>query len=246
MEKDEFKKILTLYRGLSSFYFVLWILSYIPMAAVLQGLLDTWKGTLSFDEIKTRIPILIAASLFFAAAALILRSVLVKKSSRNMSKSPYTAMIGLNREEDVLSLLNEKIGLEKVCDDCSYGIEKGSKNIRLFVLSFKNPDHDNDLQLAEDVIVGLNEQLLPKRVSMDMHHKIGRVQLFIYDKVPDNVMNAAVANVEDYIKQFEPCANVFISTDEGAIYIPQCCSQEIGIAKLYLYLVERVEDWFDL
>ncbi len=163
-----------------------------------------------------------------------------------MNSGPYTALIDLYREEDILSLLNEKIGLEKVSDDCSYGKEKKSKDIRLFVFSFKDPDHDNDLQIAEDIVSELNEQHFPKRISMDMHHKIGRVQLFIYDKVPDNVMNSAIASVDDYIMQFEPCMNVFISTDEGAIYIPQCCSRDIVIAKLYQSLDERVEDWFDL
>lgn len=241
---EKLNRTIALWRVMSVCYAVLIFLSFLPITPLLQLTLEgecildkNWINTTGY---------LVLASLFFTFITLCLRTILIKRSSSNLYRSPCRIELALHNDDDVISLLGKSVRIEQIDDNCWFGEANKWRSLRLFVYSFKDYYHDADIKKAQEYVTRVNEKTgFPDNIDYEMHQKMGRVQLFLYDKVPKKVMDPVVMSVENCIRQPEFLVNVFIGMDDGVMYIPFCCSRIIGVGKLYQYAVSKIADWFD-
>lgn len=239
------KKSLIIWRILSGCYFVLIFLSILPIAVMLQQILGgVWLFEKSF--LLSTAP-LILSSMMFTFITVCFRAFLIKKSPRCILRSPCRIKMNLYREEDILSLLSKKVRIKRIDNICWYGKERLKRELRVLIFSLHEDDHNNDLSIAEQYVRRINEKTrFPTLIDKEMHQNMGRIQLFLYNEVPQMVLNSAARSVEDNIEQSEFLVNIFIGLNEGALYIPFCCSRLIGVGRLYQYAINRVAEWLNI
>ena len=238
-------KSLILWRILSVCYFVLIFLSILPIGLLLQMLLE-WEPLFERGVIKTVVS-LILSSMLIGCITLCFRAVLIKRSSHNTFRSPCRILLYKHKKIDSLSLLEKKLELKRIAENCWFGKESYKRSLRVFVFLFHGQSLHNDLSIAEQLVNEINKKTyFPSLIDHEMHQKMGRIQFFIYDEVPPKIMETAARSAADNIERSEFLVNAFISLNEGALYIPYCCSRLLGGGKLYQYAVTRIQKWLDL
>lgn len=241
----ELKTDLIIWRTLSILYFVLIFLSVLPVAVLLQVLIDEYPMYTK----KTIISIvaLICSSVVFVVITLFFRKILIAKGSRNNYKSPCKIALFVHNEEDLLLLLTGQIRLDKIAENTYYGKENGRRNLRVFIFAIQNEFSCNDLSFAEPYVKKVNKAThFPALITTEMHQELGRIQFFLYDEVPKAVLELSAKRVEDCVEQSEFLINLFIDLKEGVLYVPFCRSRLLGVGRLYQYALDRVTEWLNL
>lgn len=239
------KADLILWRILSFCYCVLIFLSILPIAVLLQALLDGYP-IFEKSRIATTVS-LIGFAVISACITLSLRAALIRKSSRNTFKSPCKIALNVHNEEDFIALLKKGRKVRRIAENSWYGKERGSRDLRVFVFSTPERSQYSNLSFADSCVKMVNEKTkFPSLIDTDMHQHMGRVQLFLYDEIPQTVLNSAARSVEDNVEQSEFLVNLFVDLKKGMLYIPFCRSRLLGAGRLYQYAIKRVEKWLNL
>jgi len=238
-------KSLIIWRIVSTCYFLLLFISILPILGLLQLLLD---GVHIFEKSMIALTVrLVSSSLFFGLFTMCFRAILIRKSSSKTLRNPCKIKLNLHEQEKIVALLSKKIRLKNIDQNVWYGKENLKRSLRVFVFSLHEDDHKNDLSIAEEYVKRINEKThFPTLIDKEMHQKMGRIQLFLYDEVPQAVLNRAARSAEDNIEQSEFLVNIFIGLNKGTLYIPYCCSRLIGVCRLYQYAIIRVGKWLNL
>lgn len=238
-------KSLVIWRIASTCYFLLLLISILPIAILLQLLLD---GVHIFEKSMIASTVsLVSSSLFFLIFTMYFRAFLIRKSSSKTLRNPCKIELNLHKEDEIVDLLSMKMRIKHIEKNVWYGKENLKRSLRVFAFSFCEDELNNDLSIAERYVKRINEKThFPSIIDKDMHQKMGRVQLFLYNEVPQTVLNSAARNVEDNIEQSEFLVNIFINLTEGAVYIPFCCSRLLGVGRLYQYAINRVSAWLNI
>ena len=241
-EMKRLKRDLIIWRMLSSCYFVFIFLSALPVAVLLQDLL---AGAKVFEKSRIITSVsLLSACVIFACITLCFRAFLIKMSSRNTYKNPCGIPLHIHNEMEFISLFGKKTRIKKIAHNCWYGKESGRRDLRVFVFEIHETSLGSTLNLANMYVKRVNEKTsFPSLIDKDMHQHMGRIQLFLYDDVPQIVLNSAARSVEDNIEQPEFLVNLFVGLKEGVLYIPFCRSRLLGVGRLYQYAINRVEEW---
>ena len=238
------KRILAVWQVLGSCYLFLVVLSMIPPAVLLQTLL---KGYPIFSRGVVSTKVFIAAELILVFTALSLRMILIKKSSHKTFRSPCEIILGLHKEEEIVSILREHICMKTLAEDCWYGKERlRRRQLRVFVFSFKEKELNNDLDYVDSCVKRVSEKTkFPSYLTVGESKKMGRIQIIIFDEVPPSVLHSIAVSTENNIEKPEYVVNILYGLNKGVLYIPFCCSH-LPIEHLYLYAVKRIAYWLKL
>lgn len=200
--------------------------------------------------------LLLILFLICAAIVIYVNLYFVKVTSKKNIRKPYRIEIGIHGKDEILSLLNSKLQLEKVKEDCCYEEESifvwwlvAVKELRVFVFLFEENKQSNGLEIADQYVKEVNEltdfKPAPRVNTQVTTH---RNQIFIYDTVPKTVLETAQDNVESDIFDNDILTNFFIDLSEGVLYIPYLCAKEYIVAKnrAYLSAIKQVGKYLDI
>lgn len=217
-----------------------------------HGVLYEGKGTTIMLSHLVLILLLISV-----AIQLYVHIYLVKGTSEKIVRKPYRIEIGIHDKDEIFKLLNSKLQLKKVEEDCWYAEETiikigwifGVHGMRLFVFLFEENSQNNDLEIADQYVNKVNRMTNFKsapRYRTSVYSE--RVQVCIYDKVPEAVLETAQDNVERDNTETDSLTNFFIDLSEGVLYIPFLCSQSSVYAmyRQYRLTIKRVGEYLDL
>ena len=146
----------------------------------------------------------------------------LKKHVAN-SQEPWKIEVNIHNENELLNLLEKKMELTKIPEDCWYGKydQSGSKQWRFFAFAFENKPENDALKAAEEYVYKVNEMTtFTTYDSSKRGIQYGRMQIFIYDSVPQAMMEAAGKDAEMNIMHEERVVNLIVSLNEGVIYVP--------------------------
>lgn len=180
---------------------------------------------------------------------------LVVGTSKRIIRKPYRIELGTHDKDEIFSLLNDKLQLKKVEEDCCYAEETifiwwlfAVRAMRLFVFLFED-NNDNGLDIANQYVKVVNE-MTDFRPAPRVRTQITtfRNQIFIYDKLPETILEISQDNVERDNIENDILTNFFIDLSEGALYIPFLCTRtNVGLKhRTYLHAIKRVGEYLDL
>ena len=175
---------------------------------------------------------------------------LVKGTSKKIIKKPYKIELGIHDKDEIISLFKNKLQFTQVEDDCFYALQSSiGLDWRVFVFLFEKNSQNNDLKTADQYVKKVNDMTGFKAspVARTMHYT-QRANIFIYDKVPQTVLDKAQEDVEHNVWQSDSLTNYFIDLTEGTLYIPFLCTRsDVGIIYVtYLHSLKRVGEYLDL
>ena len=228
---------LIIWRVLSALYCVLIFATVIPIAALLQA----WLDNSSF---------FVPPAFFFwivlpTAFVTVCLGAILKSSSQNTIRQPCKIRLGLYRQEEILSILAKKMRMKTVTKKCWYGKERRKRLLRVFV--FLIDEKTDYLRYADQCVEKVNEKThFPSRFGLYDYGYRGRLQVFLYDEVPQSVLLSTAKTTEESIREPEFTVNLFVELNNGILYIPFCCSRVLGASMRYQYVIGRVAEWFDL
>lgn len=152
-------------------------------------------------------------------------------------------------ESEILAVLENNLQLSRISEECFYGKHDYDDNWQVFVFSFKNNDHYNDLSKADQYIAEVSE-MNGYSIEKQIRRKklIARINVYIYDKIPETVLNSACESIENDVFRMKAILNVFISLDEGKLFIPVISPKENIEMSITPYLedLKEIKKLFDL
>lgn len=139
------------------------------------------------------------------------------------SREPWTIELNMHNENELLNLLEKKMELTKISEDCWYGKydQLESKQWRFFAFAFENRLENDALKAAESCVYKVNEMTyFTTYDSSNRGIQYGRIQIFIYNTVPQEMMESLGKDAEMSIMLEERVVNLLVSLNEGVIYVP--------------------------
>lgn len=243
-------------------WILLWNLRWIMLLTIIYllcyyyfSIRDHWvlyegeEKTIMFSD-TLLILILISATIMLYA-----HIYLVKGTSEKIERKPYRINLGIHEKDEIFSLLNNKLQLKKVEEDCWCAEETifiwwlfAVREMRIFVFLFEGTN-GNGLDIANQYVKEVNETTnfkpAPRARTQTTTY---RNQIFIYDTVPKTVLEKSQDNVERDNTENDILTNFFIDLSEGALYIPFLCTRtDVGLKhRPYLNAIKRVGECLDL
>lgn len=140
----------------------------------------------------------------------------------NRSTEPWKISFGMRDKNEIFGLLESKIQMTRTAEDCLYGKYNSSGyEWRVFVFTFDNDGTKDDLKCADEFVYKVNETTgFSISTVAQKQLRPGRIQIFIYDSVPYNMIDSAGKSAEYRIMMDESQINVLISLNEGILYVP--------------------------
>ena len=120
------KRSLVIWRILNRGLFFLFIASLIPLAILLQAWLDA-------KTVFAPPALFVVVGLSLIVFTICFYAILRKKSSQYMFRDPCEISLELHEKEKVISLLNEKMHMKAIAQDCWYGKERLRRQLRVFI-----------------------------------------------------------------------------------------------------------------
>lgn len=179
----------------------------------------------------------------------------LKGTSEKIIRKPFIVELGMHSKDEICSLLNKKLEFNVVAEDCMYASESAFRydlsiiDWRTFVFIFdkKNPADGTDI--AEQYVKKVNEltRFKPAGRSRTMVYT-QRIQLFIYNNVPQAVLDKVQESVYFDNIHNDILTNFIIDLSEGLLYIPCLCTRSyVGFTHIpYLIAIKKVGKYLDL
>ena len=180
----------------------------------------------------------------FAGAFLIFWLPMRSYCSNKRQIPPYEVPLDNAQLAEILDSLKDHVRLHHVAENCWYGREIRRKELRVFVFSCFE-DQKEYTGTAEEVIEKVNRKThFPPRMDYkEMRLKMGRIQLFVFDKIPHGMLDSASKDTVGNLHQSEFLINLFVDSEKGILCVPVCRPCIAGTAHLYSYGLKRLAEW---
>lgn len=169
--------------------------------------------------------------------------------ARNKSREYWKIDLGMHTENEIVSLLEKRLQITEVSEECRYGKAARNDNWQVFIFTFRNDDHYNDLMKA-DYYYGRVIQMTGFSIEKTIryHEPSARLNIMIYDALPRALLKSICDRVTKDIMYRQPVLNVLISLEEGTMYIPAIIpsSSVVNCIDPYLNQLRRVRRFFEL
>lgn len=179
----------------------------------------------------------------------------LKGTSEKIIRKPYIIKLGMYSKDEICSLLNKKLVFNTVAEDCMYASESSFRydlsiiDWRTFVFLFDEENQADGIDIAENYVKKVNEltRFKPAGRSRTIIFT-QRIQLFIYNNVPQAVLDKAQESVYFDNIQNDILTNFIIDLSEGVLYIPCLCTRSnVGLTHIpYLIAIKKVGKYLDL
>lgn len=218
----EIIKSLKRLRRLEVIHFGLVAVWYMLVIFVLRTYIQSYPRT---DIRRILIIMITIVIVFIPVWAKLYRNLIIKRLKKYVvsSQEPWKIECNIYSENELLNLLEKKMELTKISEDCWFGKygQLRSKQWRFFAFAFKHSPDTDVLKTAEEYVYKVNEMTyFTTYDSSNQGKQYGRVQIFIRDTVPQEIIEATGRNAEMNIMLEERVVNLFVSLNEGIIYVP--------------------------
>lgn len=169
--------------------------------------------------------------------------------ARNKSRENWKIDLRMHTENEIVSLLEKRLRITEVSDECRYGKAVKNDNWQVYIFTFRNDDHYNDLMKA-DYYYGKVIQMTGFSIenTIRSHEPTARLNIMIYDALPQVFLKSICDRVTNDIMNRQSVLNVLISLEEGTMYIPAIIpsASVVNCIDPYLNQLRRVRRFFEL
>lgn len=215
------------------------------LAVILYSLVeDYFTGIDIFSDDMRYYLVLIVIDAVFAGTFLILWLPMRRFCSNKRNIPPYEVPLHDAQLVEILDSLKDYVRLHHVAENCWYGRERRRKDLRIFVFSCFE-DQREYTETVDEIIEKVNRKThFPPRMDYkEMRLKMGRIQFFVFDKIPHGMLASASKDTVGNLHQSEFLINLFVDSEKGILYVPVCRPCVGGTAHLYSYGLKRLAEW---
>lgn len=174
---------------------------------------------------------------------------LVMGTSKKVVRKPYKIELGLHSKDEICSILSKKLEFKTVAEDCMYAfVSTIGTDYRTFVFLFDEKNQIDGIEIADQYVKKVNDMtgFKPHRTQADKCTQ--RQQIFIYESVPQAVLDKVQESVYSDITQKDILTNFVIDLSEEVLYIPFLCTRAYVPAFYpnYRRAIEHVGRYLDL
>ncbi len=226
---------------------LMFIMSLLPVCLGIQLLVDGYVGPEENKAAKIFVHFAIGIVLLCMGFFFLISQRRIE--ARNKSREYWKIDLGMHTENEIISLLEKRLQITEVSEECRYGKAVRNDNWQVYIFTFRNDDHYNDLMKVDYYYSKVNQMTgFSIENTIRNHEPSARLNIMIYDAMPQAFLKSICDRVTKDIVHRQSVLNVLISLEEETMYIPAIIPSASTVNHIdpYLTQIRRVQRFFEL